>query len=50
MESFFHKVTDLQPSGLQRRCFPVKNMKFSRTPILKNICELLTSAFSESVV
>ena len=26
---------------LQHMCFPVNIMKFSRTPILKNICEQL---------
>ena len=35
---FFYKVTGLQPSGPQHRCFLVNNMKTLRTPILKNIC------------
>ena len=45
-ESFFYKVTGLQPSGLQHRCFLVNNAKFLRTPILKNICEPLPLLFS----
>ena len=50
--SFFYKVTGLQPSGLQHRCFLVNNMKFLRTPILKNICEpllLFSSQLFEAV-
>ena len=42
---FFCKVTGLQPLGLQHRCFLVNSMKCLRTPILKNICQPLTSAF-----
>ena len=46
LESLFNKVAGLQPSNiikerLQPRCFPVNIAKFLRTPILKNICELL---------
>ena len=45
----FYKVIGLQPSGLQNRYFLVNNMKFLRTPILKNTCEPLTSAFSSQL-
>ena len=43
---FFNKVTGLQVCNvtkkkLQHRCFPVNIVKFSRTSILKNICERL---------
>ena len=47
---FFYKVTGLQPSGLQHRCFLMNNTKFLRTPILKNICEPLTSAFFQLIL
>ena len=44
MESLFDKVVSFQAwnfikKRLQHRCFPVKFAKFSRTPILKNICK-----------
>ena len=35
---FFHKVTGLYSSGLQRRCFLVNNINL-RTFLLKNICK-----------
>ena len=47
---FFYKVTGLRPSGLQHRCFLVNNMKFLRTTILKNFCQLLTSAFFKLIL
>ena len=45
-ESLFNKVTDLQACNfvkkrLRHKCFPVKFAKFSRTAILKNVCERL---------
>ena len=49
-EYCFYKVTGLQPSGLQHRCFYVNNMKVLRTPILKNICQLLMSAFFKLIL
>ena len=44
MEPLFNKVAGLHTSNfikkrLQNRCFPMNIAKFSRTPILKNICE-----------
>ena len=39
-----------QPSGLQSRCFHVNNMKFLRTPILKNICKPFNSAFFKLIL
>ena len=46
LESFSNIVADPQVCNfiikrLQNKCFPVKFLKFSRTPVLKNICELL---------
>ena len=46
LESLFNKAASLQACNfikkrLQCRGFPVKIAKFLRTPILKNICELL---------
>ena len=43
-ESLFNKVAANQACNftkirLQHRCFPVKFMKFLRTPTLKNICQ-----------
>ena len=43
---FFNKVADLKPvtvlkKRLQHMCFSVNNWKILKTPILKNICELL---------
>ena len=45
-ECLFNKVACLNACNfikkrLWHRCFPVKFVKFSRTPILKNICERL---------
>ena len=40
LESLFNKVEGLY-FRLQNRCFPLNIVKFLRTPILKNICELL---------
>ena len=34
---------------LQHRCFPVKFVKFLRTPTLKNICERLLTTFFETI-
>ena len=48
--SFFNKVTGLQPSGLQNGYFLVNNMKFLKTPILKNICEPLSFAFFQLIL
>ena len=46
VEVFFNKVAGLQACNfikkiLQYRYFPVKFAKLFKTPILKNICELL---------
>ena len=46
LESLFNKVAGLKvwkfiKKRLQHKCFPVKFMKFSRTPIFINICERL---------
>ena len=48
LESLFNKVVNkliklinFIKKRLQHRCFPVKCMKFLRTPILKNICKRL---------
>ena len=43
-ESLFNEVAANQACNftkirLQHRCFPVKFVKFLRTPILKNICQ-----------
>ena len=45
LESIFNKVAGLQACNfikkrLQHRCFPVHIVKFLRTSILKNICEM----------
>ena len=37
----FIKAFNFIKKRLQHRCFPVKFAKFLKTPILKNICELL---------
>ena len=55
LESLFNKVAGLQTCNfikerLQRRCFPVKFVKFLRTPILKNIWERLLLEKSESSI
>ena len=46
-ESLSHKVAVLKlyQKRLQRKCFPVNIVKFLRTPVLKNICELLLLFF-----
>ena len=47
LESLFNKVAGLCnfiKKRLQYRCFPVKIVKFSRTPISKNTCERLLLA------
>ena len=51
MCTFFNKNADLQAchlikNRLQHRCFLMSIVKFSRTPILKNICERLLLGFS----
>ena len=52
---FNNKVTGIQASNfikkrLHRKCFPVKFVKFLRTPILKNIYErLLLKIFSKTL-
>ena len=43
----FYKV---QPLGLQYRWFLVNNTKMFRTPMLKNICEPLASAFFKLIL
>ena len=48
--SLFFKVADLQARNvikkrLQHRCFPVNIANDLRTPILKNICEVLLQVF-----
>ena len=51
MCTFFNKNADLQACNLiknrlQHRCFLMSIVKFSRTPISKNICERLLLGFS----
>ena len=51
LESLLNKVTGLEAcnfikKGLKHRCFPVNTAKFLRTPILKNIWELLLLNFN----
>ena len=47
---FFYKVIGFQPSGHRHRCFLVSNIKFLRTPFLKNICQPLTSPFFKLIL
>ena len=48
----FNKVGDLQGNYIKRRiqhkCFPVNNVNFLRTPILKNICGKLLLVFCKN--
>ena len=44
LESVFNKVAFIKKK-LQHWCFPVKFVKFLRTPILKNVCERLFQYF-----
>ena len=51
LESLFNNIAGLQACDfikkiLQHRCFPMKFVKFLRTPILKNICERTLSFVS----
>ena len=52
LEFLFNTITGLQAGifikkRLEHRCFPVKDAKYLRTPIFRNICEqLLLSALS----
>ena len=53
--SLFFEVADLQAykfmkKRLQHWCFPVNIVKFLRTPILKNICELLLLNFFHKIL
>ena len=51
LESLFDKFEGLQEFLRKHGCFPVKFAKFSRAPILKNICErLLLDVFQKIVV
>ena len=52
LDSFFNRVLRLQVCNfikkrLQRRCFPVNIATFSKTIVLKNICERLLLNFSK---
>ena len=54
LESLFNEITGLQACNfikkrLQHRCFPMKFAKFSRTLILKNMCERLLLYFLISI-
>ena len=51
LESLFDKFEGLQEFSRKHRFFSAKFAKFSRTPILKNICErLLLDVFQKIVV
>ena len=54
LEPLFNKVAGLQACNfikkrLQHRCFALNIVKFSRTPILKNICKRLLLDLKELI-